>query len=383
VVSESQVECVVIGAGVVGLAIARALAQAGHEVLVLEKERWIGSETSSRNSEVIHAGLYYPKGSLKAVLCVEGRRALYAYCAEHGVPHKRLGKLLVACRDEELASIETVWAKAQANGVDDLEWLGGNQARSLEPNLTCVKALLSPSTGIIDSHALMLAFEGDAEAGGAMVARRAPVLGGRVDERGFRLEVGGEEPMTLRAAMLVNCAGLYAPTIARSIAGIPPATIPPAYFCRGVYFSLAGRAPFERLIYPVPESAGLGVHLTLDMAGQARFGPDVEWIDGVDYSVDPRRGDRFYASIRTYWPGLPDGALQPGYAGIRPKITGPKEPAADFVIQGPDVHGVPGLVNLYAIESPGLTASLAIAGRVRRLLEGATSAPLAAAAAGR
>jgi L-2-hydroxyglutarate oxidase LhgO len=380
--SESQVECVVIGAGVVGLAIARSLARAGLEVLVLEKERWIGSETSSRNSEVMHAGLYYPKGSLKAVLCLEGRRALYEYCAEHGVPHKKIGKLLVACRDEDLPSIETVWAKAHANVVDDLEWLGGNQARALEPELVCVKAFLSPSTGIIDSHALMLAYQGDAEAAGAVVAHRAPVLRGRVDDRGFLLEVGAEEPMSLRAGLLVNSAGLYAPALARAIAGIPPAAIPPAYFCRGVYFSLSGRSPFQRLIYPAPESAGLGVHLTLDMAGQARFGPDTEWIDGVDYNVDPRRGDRFYAAIRTYWPGLPDGALQPGYAGVRPKITGPKEPAADFVIQGPEAHGIPGLVNLYGIESPGLTASLAIAERVRRLMAGATSAALAATAAG-
>jgi len=382
-VGESQVECAVVGAGVVGLAVARSLAQAGHEVLVLEKERWIGSETSSRNSEVIHAGLYYPEGSLKAALCLEGRRALYEYCAEHGVPHKRIGKLLVACREEDLPSIDRVWARARVNGVDDLEWLGGNQARALEPELACIKAFLSPSTGIIDSHALMLAYEGDAEAAGAMVAHRAPVLSGRVDERGFLLEVGGEEPMTLRASLLVNSAGLFAPALARAVAGIPQATIPPAYFCRGVYFSLTGRSPFRRLIYPAPESAGLGVHLTLDMAGQARFGPDTEWIDGVDYNVDPRRGERFYAAIRTYWPALPDGALQPGYAGIRPKISGPKEPAADFVIQGPEVHGIPGLVNLYGIESPGLTASLAIAERVRRLIGGATSTPLAAAAAGR
>jgi L-2-hydroxyglutarate oxidase LhgO len=369
VVSESQVECVVVGAGIVGLAVARALALAGHEVLVLERERWIGSETSSRNSEVIHAGLYYPQGSLKAVLCLEGRRALYEYCGEHGVPHKRIGKLLVACREADLPSIERVWARAQANGVDDLEWLGGNQARALEPDLACIKAFLSPSTGIIDSHALMLAYEGDAEAAGAVVAHRAPVLRGRVEERGFLLEVGGEEPMTLRASLLVNSAGLYAPALARAIAGIPSPTIPPAYFCRGVYFSLTGRSPFRHLIYPAPETAGLGVHLTLDMAGQARFGPDTEWIDSVDYNVDSRRGERFYAAIRTYWPGLPDGALQPGYAGIRPKISGPKEPAADFVIQGPGAHGIPGLVNLYGIESPGLTASLAIAERVRRLLE--------------
>ena len=381
--TESQVECVVVGAGVVGLAVARALALDGREVLVLERERWIGSETSSRNSEVIHAGLYYAQGSLKAVLCLEGRRALYEYCGEHGVPHKKIGKLLVACRDEDLPSIERVWERAHANGVDDLEWLGGNEVHALEPELSCIKAFLSPATGIIDSHALMLSYQGDAEAAGAVVAFRAPVLGGRVDERGFLLEVGGAEPMRLRTSLLVNSAGLYAPALARAIDGIPAATIPPAYFCRGVYFSLVGRSPFSRLIYPAPETAGLGVHLTLDMAGQARFGPDTEWIDGVDYNVDPRRGERFYAAIRTYWPWLPDGALQPGYAGIRPKISGPKEPAADFVIQGPAVHGIPGLVNLYGIESPGLTASLAVAERVRRLVRGATSVPLAAAATGR
>ena len=381
--SESQIECVVVGAGVVGLAVARALALDGHEVLVLEKERWIGSETSSRNSEVIHAGLYYPQGSLKAALCLEGRRALYEYCGEHGVPHKKIGKLLVACREEDLPSIERVWARAQSNGVDDLEWLGGNQARDLEPELACIKAFLSPSTGIIDSHALMLAYQGDAEGAGAVVAHRAPVLRGRVDGHGFLLEVGGDEPISLRTNLLVNSAGLYAPALARAIAGIPAASIPPAYFCRGVYFSFTGRSPFQRLIYPAPETAGLGVHLTLDMAGQARFGPDTEWIDHVDYNVDPRRGERFYAAIRTYWPGLPDGTLQPGYAGIRPKISGPKEPAADFVIQGPAAHGIPGLVNLYGIESPGLTASLAIAERVRRLLGSATSVPLAEVAAGR
>jgi len=382
VVSESQVECVVIGAGVVGLAVARALAQSGREVLVLERQRWIGAETSSRNSEVIHAGLYYPKGSLKAITCIEGRKALYDYCAERAVPHKRLGKLLVACRDEEVKSLESVWERARANGVNDLAWLSAAEAKALEPNLVCVKAFLSPSTGIIDSHALMLAYQADLEAAGALVVHLAPVLGGRVEEQGILLEVGGAEPMSLRTELLVNSAGLYAPTLARAIAGIPAGTIPPVYFCRGVYFSLAGRAPFKHLIYPAPESAGLGVHLTLDMAGQARFGPDVEWIDGVDYTVDPRRGDRFYAAIRTYWPGLPDGALQPGYAGIRPKISGPKEPAADFVIQGPEVHGIPGLVNLYGIESPGITSSLAIAHRVQRLIDRA-NAPLAAATVGR
>jgi len=376
--TEAEVECVVVGAGVVGLAVARELALAGRDVLIIEKERWIGSETSSRNSEVIHAGLYYPKGSLKARFCRSGRDMLYAYCAEHGVAHKHLGKLLVATRDEEIAALESVWARAASNNVNDLQWLSAAEAKALEPNLACVKAFLSPSTGIIDSHALMLAYQADAESGGAMIAFRATVLGGRVENGGFSLEVGGDEPMSLRARFLVNSAGLYAPALARSIAGIPAASIPRDYYCRGVYFSLSGRAPFTRLIYPAPEAAGLGVHLTLDMAGQARFGPDTEWIDGVDYTVDPRRGDRFYAAIRTYWPGLRDGALQPAYAGIRPKISGPKEPAADFVIQSPAEHGVPGLVNLYGIESPGITASLPIAAEVRRALNEPTAAPLAA-----
>jgi len=375
--TEAEVDCVVVGAGIVGLAVARELALAGREVLILEKERWIGAETSSRNSEVIHAGLYYPKGSLKARLCRSGRDMLYAYCAEHGVAHKRLGKLLVATRDEEIAALENVWARAASNSVTDLEWLSAAEAKALEPNLACVRAFLSPSTGIIDSHALMLAYEADAEAGGAMVAHRATVLGGRVEENGFAFEVGGEEPMRLRCRLLVNSAGLHAPALARRIAGIPAATIPRDYYCRGNYFSLSGRAPFTRLIYPAPEAAGLGVHLTLDMAGQARFGPDVEWIDGIDYTVDPRRGDRFYAAIRTYWPGLRDGALQPAYAGIRPKISGPKEPAADFVIQGPAEHGVPGLVNLYGIESPGITASLPIAAEVCRALEARAETSLA------
>jgi L-2-hydroxyglutarate oxidase LhgO len=362
------VECVVIGAGVVGLAVARALALAGHEVLILEAARQFGTETSSRNSEVIHAGLHYPNGSLKARFCVAGRDMLYAYCAEHGVPHKRLGKLTVACSEPEVAALDAIVRKAQGNGVRDLAWVSGDEARAMEPELRCLRAFHSPSTGIIDSHALMLAYLGDAEAAGASLAYRAPVIGGRVTASGFALEVGGDAAMTLDCKLLVNSAGLYAPSLARNIAGIPPATIPKDYFCRGVYFTLSGRAPFQRLVYPVPEHAGLGVHLTLDMGGQAKFGPDTEWIDGVDYSVDPRRGDKFYAAIRTYWPGLKDGALRPGYAGIRPKISGPTEPAADFVIQGPSAHGIPGLVNLYGIESPGLTSSLAIAEHVVSLL---------------
>jgi L-2-hydroxyglutarate oxidase LhgO len=363
------VECVVVGAGVVGLAVARALALAGVEVMVLEREFGIGFETSSRNSEVIHAGIYYPKNSLKARLCVAGRRLLYTYCAERGVPHKRLGKLIVACDEGEVALLEGIRGKAAANGAGDLVFVAPDDLHRMEPALAAVAALLSPSTGIIDSHALMLSYQGEAEASGAMTVFRAPVEGGRVTDAGFELAVGGDDPMTLGCKLLINCAGLHAPSLARRIAGIPPASIPRDYLCKGVYFTYSGRAPFQRLIYPTPEKAGLGVHLTLDLGGQARFGPDTEWIERIDYSVDPRRGDSFYAAIRRYWPGLPDGALQPGYAGIRPKINGPDETAADFVVQGPVEHGVPGLINLYGIESPGLTASLAIADLVRALVE--------------
>ena len=365
-----EVEAVVVGAGVIGLAAARALALTGREVVVLERAYTIGFETSSRNSEVIHGGLYYPQGSLKATACVEGRERLYAYCAEHGVPHARLGKLIVATEEAEIPGVEKIDVAARANGVENLEWLSASEAQRLEPELNCVAALLSPSTGIIDSHALMLSYQGEAEAAGAFVAFRSPVLRGRVRGDGFELEVGGDEPTTIGCRILVNAAGLLAPALAQAIDGVPPESILPAYFCRGVYFTLSGRSPFRRLIYPVPVPGGLGVHITLDLAGQARFGPDVEWIDGIDYAVDPRRGDAFYAAVRRYWPGLHDGALQPGYAGIRPKISSPTEPAADFVVQGPEAHGVPGLVNLYGIESPGLTASLPLADEVLRRLAG-------------
>ena len=363
-----EVEAVVIGAGVIGLAAARALALAGHEVVVLERAYTIGFETSSRNSEVIHGGLYYPAGSLKATACVAGRERLYAYCAERGVPHARLGKLIVATEAAEIPGVEKIEAAALANGVTNLEWLTASEAQRLEPELDCVAALLSPSTGIIDSHALMLAYQGEAEEAGAFVAFRSPVLGGRVRTDGFELDVGGDEPTTIRCRILVNAAGLHAPSLARAIDGVPSETIPPAYFCRGAYFTLVGKTPFRRLIYPVPVPGGLGVHITLDLAGQARFGPDIEWIPEVDYAVDPRRGDAFYAAVRRYWPGLRDGALQPGYAGIRPKISGPNEAAADFVVQGPEAHGVPGLINLYGIKSPGLTASLPLADEVLRRL---------------
>jgi L-2-hydroxyglutarate oxidase LhgO len=366
-----EVECVVVGAGVVGLAVARALALAGFDVLVLERAYTIGFETSSRNSEVIHGGLYYPVGSLKAWSCVAGRQRLYAFCRERGVPHARLGKLIVATCAGEISGLEKIAVTARGNGVDDLEWLDRTQAQRLEPALNCVAALLSPSTGIIDSHSLMLAYLGEAEAAGAVVVLRSPVLAGGCHNDGFELAIGGAEPTAIRCRFLVNSAGLYAPAFAQTIDGLAKETIPPAYFCRGVYFTLAGRAPFRRLIYPVPVAGGLGVHVTLDLAGQARFGPDVEWISSVDYTVDAARGEAFYDAVRTYWPALRDGSLQPGYAGIRPKISGPADPAADFVVQGPEAHGVPGLVNLYGIESPGLTASLPLADEVARKLRSA------------
>ncbi len=363
-----QVDTVVIGAGVVGLAVARALAMAGREVIVLEAESAIGTHTSSRNSEVIHAGIYYPKGSLKARLCVAGRQQLYAYCADHGVSHQRCGKLIVATSPTQIAQLDKILAQGRANGVTDLAPVDLARVRDMEPAVHCVAALHSPSTGIIDSHGLMLAYQGDAEAHGAMLAFTGPVSGGRVQDDGILLEVGGEQPMQLLARRVVNSAGLHAPKVAASLEGFPPAHVPPSYYCKGNYYSLAGRAPFSRLIYPIPEAAGLGVHVTLDLAGQARFGPDVEWIDKIDYTVDPQRAEKFYAAIRSYWPDLKDGALSPGYSGIRPKIQAPSEPARDFMIEGPRDHGVAGLVNLFGIESPGLTASLALGDMVAGLL---------------
>jgi len=363
-----RVDAVIVGAGVVGLAVARALALAGREVIVLEAAEGIGTETSSRNSEVIHAGIYYPPGSLKARFCVAGKRALYAYCAERGIPHRRCGKLLVATDERQLPKLESIRAQAEANGVTDLQRLTAAEARAVEPALRCVAAYLSPSTGIVDSHAFMLALQGDAEAHGAALALRSPLARGRLRDDGLLLEIGGAEPMQVLARSVVNSAGLHAPRVAASIQGFPPGHVPPTYYAKGNYYSLLGRSPFARLVYPMPNEAGLGVHITLDLGGQARFGPDVEWIDRIDYDVDPRRADGFYAAIREYWPGLQDGQLTPGYAGIRPKIVGPDAKAADFVIQGPREHGVPGLVNLFGIESPGLTAALAIGDYVGSLV---------------
>jgi L-2-hydroxyglutarate oxidase LhgO len=362
-----KVECVVVGAGVVGLAIARRLAQAGLETVVLEAAEGIGTVTSSRNSEVIHAGIYYPAGSLMARMCVNGKRALYAYCRDHGIPHRNCGKLIVATTPSETEKLRSIKAHAEANGVLDMELLGGDAAREMEPALNCDAALLSPSTGIIDSHAFMLALRGDAEAAGAACAFHAPLLRARTMASGIELDVGGAAPMTLQCRLLINSAGLGAPAVARGIDGMPIELIPPAYLAKGNYFSCSARAPFSRLIYPVPEPGGLGVHLTLDLAGQARFGPDVEWVDTIDYAVDPARAERFYPAIRRYWPTLPDGALMPSYSGIRPKIVPPAVARQDFMIQGPRDHGVSGLINLFGIESPGLTSSLAIADHVGEL----------------
>jgi L-2-hydroxyglutarate oxidase LhgO len=348
------VDVVVIGAGVVGLAVARALALSGREVMVLEREAAIGMGTSSRNSEVIHAGIYYPAGSLKARLCVQGRQMLYAYCAERGIAHRRCGKLIVAHTPTQVAGLPGIVTKARAIGVDDLVLLSAQEATALEPQLHCEAALLSPSTGIVDSHGLMLSLQGDLENAGGMVVCHSPV--DAIDALSNGFVVRAADGTTLQASAVVNAAGLTACALGRQTAGLAAAHVPRSWYAKGNYFTLSsGRSPFERLIYPAPEPdkhlAGLGVHLTVDLGGQAKFGPDA-----------------FYAEVRKYWPGLPDGALQPGYAGMRPKISGPHEAAADFRIDGPAVHGVPGLVNLFGIESPGLTSSLAIGEQVASLL---------------
>lgn len=365
-------DAVVVGAGMIGLAVARELALAGRSVLILEGTGEIGSQTSSRNSEVIHGGLYYPPGSLKARLCVAGKHRLYAFLAERGIAHQRIGKLIVAVSPDEVPALERLAERGRENGVDDLELMSATQARKLEPELQCETALLSPSTGIFDSHGTMLALLGDAESAGAAIALRTPferaepAAGG-----GFVVHAGGAEPAQVTSAMLVNAAGLYADRIASGIEGLAPEHVPRLRYAKGNYFVLSGRSPFRRLIYPLPSHASLGLHLALDLAGQTRFGPDVEWVDSLDYDVHPSRAEVFYGAVRRYWPGLPDDALSPGYAGIRPKLVGPDEPPADFRIDGPEQHGLAGLVNLFGIESPGLTASLAIAEEVRRRLESA------------
>ena len=361
-----RVAAVVIGAGVVGLAVGRALAQAGHETIVVEAQPGIGQGVSSRNSEVIHAGLYYAPGSLKAKLCVRGKELLYELCASHGVDHRRCGKLTVANSEQEVQALRGLQDRANANGVP-VEFLSEAQAHALEPALRCIAALHSPSTGIVDSHGFMLALQGDLERAGGMVA-----FGTQVE--GARLSMRTGEPHVLRFAdgselacdLLVNSASLHACSLARRFEGLDPRFVPREWFAKGNYYALSGRAPFTHLIYPAPADAHLGTHLTLDLGGQAKFGPDIEWLDvatpeQIDYSVDPARADGFYAEVRRYWPELPDGALAPSYSGVRPKIHGPHEKAPDFRIDGPALHAVPGLVNLFGIESPGLTSALAIA----------------------
>ncbi len=368
-----KIDTVVIGAGVVGLAIARELAMSGHEVLVLEAADAIGTGTSSRNSEVIHAGIYYPAGSLKAKFCVEGKELLYQYCESHGVEYRNCQKMIVATDQQQLEGLGVIKAKAEANGVNDLRYLSAEEAIALEPNLKTVGALLSPSTGIVDSHGLMLSYQGDAESHGAMIAFNAPVLSIKIENDGIILDMGGDAPMTIQASQVINSAGLYAPDIASKTIGLGNEFKPKSYVCKGNYFTLAGKSPFQHLIYPMPNEAGLGVHITVDLGGQAKFGPDTQWLDKEipeleDYPVEPSRGDSFYEAVRSYWPDLEDGSLQAGYSGMRPKLVGPGEEAADFRIDGPETHGISGLVNLFGIESPGLTSSLAIAKHVAQLL---------------
>jgi L-2-hydroxyglutarate oxidase LhgO len=357
-----ELDCVVIGGGVVGLAIARRLALSGREVIVLEAEALTGSITSARNSEVIHAGLYYATGSLKAALSVSGKHSLYRYCEERGIPHRRCGKLVVAASEPEVAYLEKLLKQAWANGVEDCRLIDGAELAAMEPQIRGFKALLSPSTGIIDSHRLMEAYIADIENHGGSIVLNSPVLCGNLRDDSVCLSVGGADPVDVDAKLVVNAAGLGAWGISAGLEGLDPATIPERHYAKGSYFSLSARAPAQRLIYPVPEPGGLGVHLTLDMAGQARFGPDVEWVEAIDYDVYPDRSQKFYSAIRRYWPDLADGTLVPAYSGIRPKVVGRESGGGgDFIIQGPKQTGHPGYVALYGIESPGLTSSLAIA----------------------
>ena len=364
----NKFEVVVIGAGVIGLAIARSIAQRGREVLVLERQDGIGQETSSRNSEVIHAGIYYTPGGLRARLCVDGRRALYRYCADRGVPYRRCGKLVVATTSEEEPALQALCERVESNGVEDIELIGSARLRQLEPDLRGTHALRSGSTGIVDGHAFMLSLQGDAENAGALVQCQAPVLGGTLDGSAIRLRIGGDEVTEIDTKLLINAAGLGAWDVSNGLIGLDGSTIPPRYLAKGCYFSFAGRTPFRHLIYPVPPAGGLGIHLTFDLGGQARFGPDVEWVENIDYCVDPARAEAFGEAVRRYWPGLPENALAPAYAGIRPRTWGPDEKPGDFVIQGPGETGHAAYVALYGIDSPGLTSSLAIGDYVADLV---------------
>jgi L-2-hydroxyglutarate oxidase LhgO len=364
--SGTDFDAIIVGAGVIGLAVARALALSGRSVLIVERAAQIGTETSARNSEVIHGGIYYPPGSLKARLCVAGKAELYAFCEENGVPFRKCGKLVVAANEAQTERLEAMQAGARGCGVEDLRLLGANEARRMEPDIACAGALFSPSTGIIDTHSYMQALLGAAEANDAILACNTAVV--RIDRApdGWALVVDGEDAPVASARTVVNAAGLAAGDIAGKIEGFPGEHVPRLHFAKGSYFSYAGRTSFSHLVYPLPEPGGLGIHLTLDMSGRARFGPDVEWVDRIDYAVDPGRRDRFASSIRRYWPGIDANQLHPDYAGIRPKLSGPGEDAADFAISGPADHGVSGIVNLFGIESPGITASLAIADRVAK-----------------
>jgi len=366
----SDIDCLVIGAGVVGLAVARELAQAGREVVIAEAAEGIGTQTSARNSEVIHAGIYYPPGSLKARVCVEGRKRLYRYLAERGLPHKACGKLIVATSESQKPALETIIARAVASGVDSLRWLSGTDAKAMEPEVRCEIALLSPETGVVDSHALMLSLLGECEAAGGSLALNTPIASWRREADGFSVDFGGADPATYTVRSIVNSAGHGAPKLLSQLEGFPAQHVPVQHYAKGNYFALTGRQPFSHLVYPVPEAAGLGIHATIDMGGRVKFGPDVEWVEhDQDLVVDPTRAEKFYAAIRTYWPALPDGALVADYAGIRPKLHGPTEPMPDFRIDGPEAHGVSNLVNLLGIESPGLTSSLAIAEMVAERLD--------------
>jgi L-2-hydroxyglutarate oxidase LhgO len=363
-----QVDCVVIGAGVVGLATARALALAGREVLVLEAERAIGMGTSSRNSEVIHAGIYYKSDSLKARLCVAGSRMLYEYAARKAVEFQRVGKMIVATSSDDVATLSKYEAQAISNDVTDLRWLSTEEIREFEPSVQCIAAVLSPSSGIIDSHGLMLSFQADLEAHNGIVACNSSVVAGTVGDDSILLEIDGASRLSLRARAVVNCAGLQAQAVSLRLKGVTTQSIPRQYLAKGYYFSLTGRSPFRRLIYPTANAAGLGTHVTLDLAGNARFGPDVQWVDNLDYSFDDTRKGEFVRAIRRYYPALDESRLQPAYTGIRPKLGGPGHSAADFCIRGPAEHSNRPYVALYGIESPGLTASMAIGERVRTLL---------------
>jgi L-2-hydroxyglutarate oxidase LhgO len=365
---KEEADVAVIGAGVVGLAVARAFARSGREVLILEAEAMFGSHTSSRNSEVIHAGIYYPRDSKKALLCVRGKSLLYEYCGANELPHRRLGKLIVAAREDELPVLERLKAQAEGNGVVDLEWLEASRIAELEPAVRGVRGLFSPSSGIVDSHAVMAALLRDAREAGAELVLSTPIVSGAVASDGIELVAGGSEPISFNCRVVVNSAGLFAQRVARSIRGVPEQSVPGSFYAKGHYFTLAGKSPFSHLVYPIPAPGGLGVHVTLDLGGQVRFGPDVSWIDGIDYAFDESRAESFYAAVRAYYPALRDGSLQPGYTGIRPKLSREGGAFQDFVVQGPKDHGVPGLVQLYGIESPGLTAALALADDVCALV---------------